>query len=905
MQLLKPSWVRHEDDKPIFSVDIHPAGGRFATGGQGGQGGRIVIWNIGPVLSAAQEDDLKIPKQLCQMDNHLACVNIIRWSHKGHLLASGSDDKLVMIWKLTGEGGGTVFGGGVVNIETWKCVHTLNSHTGDVLDLAWAPHDSWLASASVDNNIIVWNTLKFPEKVAVLKGHTAMVKGVAWDPVGKYIASQSDDRSLRVWRTADWSQEEIVTDAYVDCSATTHVLRCSWSPDGQYLVSAHAMNGGGPTAQIIERDGWKQDKDFVGHRKAVTCVRFDSNILKRVMQGNSKAQQYCCCAIGSRDRSVSVWMTSLQRPLVVIKDLFDDSVLDISWGSNGLHFLACSWDGTVACIIFDPNEVGTPLTEIEKNALYERIYGKSLQRNLMNQSFTGSRIIESAEMLLAMDNHNKKQQRTTIVVSPVVTPPIAEKSVEKSVVIDSQSQSQTEMVTPETLSNTSMIFIANKQIETRLPGGKRRITPMLLKAVPTTPASTQNVPKIPEGAPAFSSSSPSKSKIIVVQEDSILPSVSRQEVSPLTKACRKVSTSIPSTSQGILINKLICTTISDDDHVSQNIDPLDLVKYPAGQMVSRIMEKLKLQITNSCVSTSKGSLSKIEVFKKGLDKFLIWETFLGSPIRCVQCNSEFIVACCDDYSINCYRTKSGARALPAMIMEATAAAISLNDTGKCLLLTRLGTIYLWDLHEQISLLNKVSIRGLLVHKASISGCTLSANDCPVITLSDGRTFTYSLKLATWVLLSNPLDPLSETGIGLVHLPPSLSLPLTTFQRPISTSSNSCNSSTLPSGATLAYLECQLSSCEQLKSGTEYKYWLEQTVNHLLKNGPEVRLRAILNELLTAKYADKSIQTCQKDVIQVLGLCKLKLLKDLLDLIKTKIPWQRLYKEYFEQLNSAE
>lgn len=32
------------------------------------------------------------------------------------------------------------------------------------------------------------------------------------------------------------------------------------------------MNGGGPTAQIIERDGWKTDKDFVGHRKAITCV---------------------------------------------------------------------------------------------------------------------------------------------------------------------------------------------------------------------------------------------------------------------------------------------------------------------------------------------------------------------------------------------------------------------------------------------------------------------------------------------------------------------------------------------------------------------------------------------------------------------------------------------------------
>ena len=58
----------------------------------------------------------------------------------------------------------------------------------------------------------------------------------------------------------------------VQCGGTTHVLRLSWSPDGAYVVSAHAMNNRGPTAQIIDRDGWKANMDFVGHRKAVTCV---------------------------------------------------------------------------------------------------------------------------------------------------------------------------------------------------------------------------------------------------------------------------------------------------------------------------------------------------------------------------------------------------------------------------------------------------------------------------------------------------------------------------------------------------------------------------------------------------------------------------------------------------------
>lgn len=89
MIFFKPAWINHEgkylllivtriksniwylDGKPIFSVDIHPNGGRFATGGQGGSGGRIVIWNIGPVLDENEESNPKVPKMLCQMDNHL------------------------------------------------------------------------------------------------------------------------------------------------------------------------------------------------------------------------------------------------------------------------------------------------------------------------------------------------------------------------------------------------------------------------------------------------------------------------------------------------------------------------------------------------------------------------------------------------------------------------------------------------------------------------------------------------------------------------------------------------------------------------------------------------------------------------------------------------------------------
>lgn len=112
--------------------------------------------------------------------------------------------------------------------------------------------------------------------------------------------------------------------------------------------------------------------------------RFNSNILKKLKPGSPNTQQYCCCAIGSRDRSVSVWLTSLKRPLVVIKELFDDSVLDLSWHTDGLYLLACSWDGTVACIIFTASEIGTPLSASEK-VFYLKFIAHSYLKTMVSE----------------------------------------------------------------------------------------------------------------------------------------------------------------------------------------------------------------------------------------------------------------------------------------------------------------------------------------------------------------------------------------------------------------------------------------------------------------------------------------------------------------------------------------
>ncbi|XP_068594513.1 protein HIRA [Brachionichthys hirsutus] len=491
MKLLKPSWVSH-NGKPIFSVDIHPDGTKFATGGQGEDSGKVMIWNMSPVLREEDEKNENVPKMLCQMDNHLACVNCVRWSNNGLYLASGGDDKLVMVWRRAAFiGPSTVFGSSskLANVEQWRCVTILRNHTGDVMDVAWSPHDVWLASCSVDNTIVIWNARKFPEMVMCLRGHTGLVKGLTWDPVGKYVASQADDHSLKVWRTVDWQMEANVTKPFSECGGTTHVLRLSWSPDGQYLVSAHAMNNSGPTAQIVERDGWKTNMDFVGHRKAVTVVKFNPKIFKKKQKNGSSSKSncpYCCCAVGSKDRSLSVWLTSLKRPLVVIHDLFDKSIMDISWTVTGLGMLVCSMDGTVAYLDFSLDELGDPLNEEEKNSIHQNIYGKSLAIT-STEAQLSTTVIENPEMLKYQQERQNSAQAN---------------SGQAAAGPESSAPKLNSVMNGESLEDIRKNLL-KKQVETRTADGRRRITPLCIAQLDTgdfSPALFNSTPILPSGS---------------------------------------------------------------------------------------------------------------------------------------------------------------------------------------------------------------------------------------------------------------------------------------------------------------------------------------------------------------------------------------------------------------------
>ena len=101
VQCAKPEWVSHENGQPIFSIDVHPDGTRFATAGNDN---KAKIWNLQPCLDEAAENNPAVVRTLATLSGHEGSVNCVRWSPDGRYLASGSDDQLVMLWRLAAPG---------------------------------------------------------------------------------------------------------------------------------------------------------------------------------------------------------------------------------------------------------------------------------------------------------------------------------------------------------------------------------------------------------------------------------------------------------------------------------------------------------------------------------------------------------------------------------------------------------------------------------------------------------------------------------------------------------------------------------------------------------------------------------------------------------------------------------
>ena len=272
-------------------------------------------------------------------------------------------------------------------VEHWKIHRRLIGHDNDVQDLGWSHDSSILVSVGLDSKVVVWSGYTF-EKLKTITGHNSLVKGITFDPANKFFATASDDRTIKLWRFSspgpnstsydqvnNYTLEKTIDPHFENSPLTTYFRRCSWSPDGNHIAAANAVNGPVSSVAILERGSWDGDISLIGHEGPVEVCAFSPRLFNTLPPGAQTQDKgrngpgtASVIACAGQDKALSIWLTNNARPLVVTTELALKSLSDLAWTPGGTSLFITSLDGSIICVSFAKGELGyeVSLEETEK-----------------------------------------------------------------------------------------------------------------------------------------------------------------------------------------------------------------------------------------------------------------------------------------------------------------------------------------------------------------------------------------------------------------------------------------------------------------------------------------------------------------------------------------------------------
>lgn len=137
----------------------------------------LLLWDG---LSEDDKERRVIP--LARMTGHQQLVNDVLFSPDGLYIASASFDKSVRVWNGT----------------TGQFLFTLRGHIGAVYRVVWSADSRMLLSASRDSTCKVWE-IRTRKVKSDLPGHSDEVYTVDWSPDGKRAVSAGKDKMVKIW----------------------------------------------------------------------------------------------------------------------------------------------------------------------------------------------------------------------------------------------------------------------------------------------------------------------------------------------------------------------------------------------------------------------------------------------------------------------------------------------------------------------------------------------------------------------------------------------------------------------------------------------------------------------------------------------------------------------------------
>jgi hypothetical protein len=149
---------------------------------------------------------------------HQEQIYSLEFSPSGDLLASGSGDTTIRLWRT----------------DNGNALGTLTGHTNVVLGLCFSPDGKTLASAGYDKSIRLWDVQLGSQSQTLQPGMYAT--SIAYSPNGEFLINTAHEfpvslrSAVQIWRAADGTlAQEITREALVPTSV-------QFSPDGGTLA---------------------------------------------------------------------------------------------------------------------------------------------------------------------------------------------------------------------------------------------------------------------------------------------------------------------------------------------------------------------------------------------------------------------------------------------------------------------------------------------------------------------------------------------------------------------------------------------------------------------------------------------------------------------------------------------
>ncbi|MDX3522564.1 hypothetical protein [Streptomyces scabiei] len=274
---------------------------------------------------------------------HGGPVYLTSFSPDGSYLATASYDRTVRLWDVRDPTHATPLG------------KPLTGHTSWVSSAVFAPDGRTLASAGDDGTVRLWDVTdpRAPRRLgAPLDGHDGTIFLLAFSPDGRTLASAGEDRTVRLWDVSDPARATALGAPLTGHSAPVRAV--AFGPDGKTL----ATGGDDNTVRLWD----------VSHPRAPAAFG-------RVLRGHTGlvhslafAPDGRTLASGSSDNTVRLWDVAeprRARALGAPLTGHTGAIWSVDFSPDGRLLAAASADSTASLwSVADPaypSQVGEPL----------------------------------------------------------------------------------------------------------------------------------------------------------------------------------------------------------------------------------------------------------------------------------------------------------------------------------------------------------------------------------------------------------------------------------------------------------------------------------------------------------------------------------------------------------------